>query len=89
MDEISLLALTIGPLVKLGVDLVRVIVPHSRPYSALVALGLSVLVAVLAVVAFGQPLTAQTVARGILAGLMAAGTAVLLTEAHRTARKAQ
>lgn len=87
MDDITTLALVLSPLIKLTVDLLRTSWPASRPWSATIAIAVGMVVAEIALVAMGEVMTPQTVARGLLAGLMAAGGAVLLTEGQKTANR--
>jgi hypothetical protein len=87
-SEIFILATSGATWVKLLVDLWKVARPVCRTWEAPVLAVLSgVLILFLLLLATGQPLTSQTSARAVLAGLMAAGMAMGVTELHKRARE--
>lgn len=87
MDSILMLALSATTIVKVLVDLVKLgwgSVPQAIPPAVATVTGVGIVVALL--VADGQALTQQAMAQAILAGILAAGGAVGVTELSNRAQ---
>lgn len=82
-DNILLLASSAASIVKVLVDALKLAVEPPRWAPVALALLGGIVVVLLMLVADGQPLTAQTQAQAALAGLLAGGMAVGVTEVQK------
>lgn len=82
------LALAAATVVKIVVDLVKLALSGESPQwvPPLLALVLGPIVVVLLLLAAGQPLTTQTLAQAVLAGILSAGVAVGVTDIGKRAQ---
>lgn len=83
MNSLIVLALSATTLTKIVVDLLRMTRRFPRWVSPFLALSAGIVITLLLLAANGTPLTVAVVAQGILAGVMAAGSAIGVTELQK------
>lgn len=87
IDNILILSAAGSAIVKAVVDLIKMAVPNPPQWVLpLCAAMVGILALLLLLVATGTTLTPQSIAQGVLAGVLAGAGAVGLTELHRSAR---
>lgn len=89
MDSILGLALAASMISKCIVDLLRLAFDSPRWVPPLLAVGVGIAAVVLLMVASSQPLTAAALASAVLAGILAGGSAVGVTELSNRAATLQ
>jgi hypothetical protein len=86
-DNILVLALAAASIAKILVDVVRMAFPDNRPnwVSPVLAVAFGILAAFLMLMSNGEMITQQTIAQTMIAGILAGGSAVGITELGRKA----
>ena len=86
-DNILVLALAAASIAKILVDVVRMAFPDNRPnwVSTVLAVAFGILAAFLMLMSNGEMITQQTIAQTMIAGILAGGSAVGITELGRKA----
>lgn len=86
MQDITTKTLAIVTIVKILVDMVKISNPNIPTYvPPLVATVFGIITAILVDMASGVPITGQSIATSILAGILAAGGAIGVTELQKRA----